>query len=385
MGNMRKTRITLAAFMACSLCHFAHPVHATMERDGATWWSVEELIEVYEEAKAERRAICGEPPSSCFAEQYFRMVEEVPKYKALERILSWQLSVTSINPAEGLIKVFYYHNTHSSLIKGIEDDKVIEYYFMGWNDYGNQIIRWDSDIPVSDGIPGNHIVYQGNSLTEGENWIPNLKETTLHVDSATLMENTSGALSVEVLGGFVASGTINYSKCLNSSEYKEGMECKLYVSNSGVKKYFPVSNLTNTRSITKETSPEETTNPDEDEINPETGTENRSEVLENSDPETESQSELSGSLEIKAKNQPKSPIDPEPKIISQVNIIPKAPETGENSSPAKYSQELVAWFVMLMIFGVLLVIWWFVPTRAEKSRKKYKKCKKSIDKTRDLR
>ncbi len=60
-------------------------------------------------------------------------------------------------------------------------------------------------------------------------------------------------------------------------------------------------------------------------------------------------------------------------------------KTGGNNDIAKYSPELIWWFVALMIFGVLLTIWWLIPTKAEKSRKKYKNSGKSIDKTKNLR
>ncbi len=384
MGKTKRIRLTLAAFMACTFCHFAHPVHATMERDGVTWWPAEELIGVYEKAEAERRAICGEPPNSCFTEQYFRMINEVPEYKALGRMLSPQLSITSVNPSEGIVKAFYYQNTTSSLIKGIEDTRAIEKYFMGWNEDGNRIIRLDSETPVSDGIPGNHIVYYGDSLNEGENWIPNLKETTLRVDSATLMKNTSGVLNVEVFGGFVASGTFNYSKRLNSPDYENGTECKLYVSDSGVKKYFPINSLASTRLNPVEVPRVKSTNPSKEDTNSETEAEAQLGGSENPNKGVESQPDLLNSSEKATKNQLEFQIGPETKVKNQVRPIPKAPETGENNA-TKYSPEQIWWFAALMVFGVLLIIWWFIPTKVEKSRKKYKKCRKSIDKSGDLR
>ena len=362
MGNRRKIRLILAAFMACSLCHFAHPVHATMERDGATWWSVEELIEVYKEAEAERETICGETLNNCYAEQYFRMVGQEPKYKALERLLSMQLSITSINPTKETIKVFFYDKPMTWLMSGIKDNTTLGSLHLYWSENTYEGAA-RSRAALTDGEKEQkHEVYNEKTEKKGENLFSPREEVELSMSAgANLVDNKSGILRIEAAGAsYGATGTRDYSGCLNSSDYREGMECKLYSSQSKGLAYFPHSEVTEPEApATSETNPEEPSPSEEATV----GEENN--IIESTSDSKKDRSEST----------------PEDRQLATI----KAPETGGNNNVAKYNPELITWFVMLMIFGVLLVIWWFIPTRTEKSRKKYKKCRKSIDKSGDLR
>ncbi len=62
------------------------------------------------------------------------------------------------------------------------------------------------------------------------------------------------------------------------------------------------------------------------------------------------------------------------------SIIPKAPNTGKLTQEKAGNQEII--LPVIVILGIMLTFWWFIPSKSEKSRKKYKK---SIDKKYKLR
>lgn len=379
-----KNKICTARFTVCISFQFAHPTHATIERDGATWWSIEELLEVYEEEVTERRTKCGEPPSNCYTDMYFDMINQEPKYRALDRVTPVQLRITSINPAKETIKIVFFDKTISGFINGAKEYMTLERLYIGWVD-GKEKTQLDAKFEtlLYGSIPGHHIVYYGDEETEGKGWAPARKEIELNVSGSNLIDNTSGILDFKAAGiQYVASGKIDYSNCLKSPDYREGMECKLYSSDKKTVTYFPYVEPVSTKS-SKESTDEPAEQPSGQPIDSDHDLVDGRSI--DDDPElTGEQLTDSGYGQADGQQTGDDYGQTDEQSTSGV-VVPKAPETGKSQIASNHDPGLIIWFISLMVIAVLLTIWWFIPTQAEKSRKKYKKSKKSIDKTRDLR
>lgn len=375
MKDMRKIRFVLLAFTVCTSFQFAHPTHATIERDGATWWSVEELLGVYKETEAEKIAECGDVQNGCYRNKHIDLISRRPEYRALERLVNAQLTATSINPAKEELKIIFFDRTNSSYLDGRRDNFKIERLYLGWFErWEQQIFKYDYESFLDGSVEGSHTVYYDNREKGSESLVAAEKEVSLPVSGSDLASNTSGVLGIKSLGSpFALTGSIDYSSCLNSPDYHEGMECKLYSSNKKTLTYFPSPG-----SLSRRSSEEPADRGGEQSSEESTGDTSRL-VAEQSNERSlieESTSTESSQEPPKENTMAKS---------EQNETVPKAPETGKSQISSNHDPGLIIWFISLMVIAVLLTIWWFIPTQAEKSRKKYKKSKKSIDKTRDLR
>ena len=69
--------------------------------------------------------------------------------------------------------------------------------------------------------------------------------------------------------------------------------------------------------------------------------------------------------------------DTKPMLLSVPNmIIPKAPETGQGTTIETELQTIVL-LLALCISGLLLAIWWFIPTESQRIRKNFTKSHKN--------
>ena len=70
--------------------------------------------------------------------------------------------------------------------------------------------------------------------------------------------------------------------------------------------------------------------------------------------------------------------DPESQKLTLLNEIPKAPETGANLEGYENETTMPLWLIILIVIGVMLIVWWFLPTENQKNRKKFGKNRKRV-------
>lgn len=325
------------------------PTFATIEERGTTWWTVDELLEFNQEVEAEKDAECGDN-KGCRMEFDFNMIEKGPKYNALNNLLEAQIWVTSVNPATETIKVLFFDDEMMLKHMGIEEKIHPEHLYIGWiENWTGQIYSYNHEQFTDGSMPGNHVMYDGSLLTNGPDWIPAWEEYEISVAGSNLTENTHGKIDFAIYAEdnmFNAQGYFDYSDCLNSPDYQEGMECKMYVSGDQWVSFFPpreqISQQDNLGQILLAENTEQETATDNTE--PGFGSSN-SEPIQSLTPTTDN---------------------------------PKAPETGANTNSHESSTQMPWWYAVLGITGIMLIVWWLLPTKSEKIRKKSEKTRKKV-------
>ena len=326
---------------------------AAISDRGTTWWSVEELLDFYQEVEKEKTNICGED-QNCRIEFGYNMIDRGPKYAALNNFLETQIWVTAVNPAKETVKVFYFDEDVMLKRMGIEEKIHLRELYMGWfNEWNAQIFNYDHEIFTNGDMADLHTIYDGNSGINGADWIPTWKEVELSVAGSNLIDNHSGILDYAVYAEnnmFSAVGTFNYSDCLNAPDYIEGVECRLMFSGDQWATYFPP----------------------------------RVQISESIE-ELPIVTEIHGDvLEEKILKATENPPEETAAIISENDTTSKeegikAPNTGRSMSAANGSASPMPWWIIMMeVLGGILMLWWFIPVRNMKKRKKSKKHEKTV-------
>lgn len=217
------------------------PTYAAMRENDTTWWSVEEMIDFYYEVEAEKEAVCGDD-QNCKMEFGFSLFDRGEKYQALQNFTETQIWLTSVNPGQETIKVFYFDDDTMLKHMGIEEKISLEHLYFGWvEDWHGQIFNYDHDYFNNGGLPGNHPMYDGSIEKNGKGWLPAMREIELSVSGSELINN-SGRIDYAAYAEynkFNAQGSFDYSNCLRSPDYELGTECKMYISADQWVSYFP--------------------------------------------------------------------------------------------------------------------------------------------------
>mgnify|MGYP003313363245 CR=1 FL=1 len=171
---------------------------ATIRDGDTTWWSVEEMLEFYQEVELEKATKCGNS-SGCKMDFNFEMIEMGPKYRALQKFISRQFLVTAINPSSETIKVLLFDEDMMSKSMGIEEKIYLEHLYLGWFDEWNaQIFNYNHEQFTNGSIAGLHTMYDGSSEKDGPDWIPTLTEVELSVAGSDLRNNLSGIIDYAI-------------------------------------------------------------------------------------------------------------------------------------------------------------------------------------------
>ena len=366
------------------------PTSAIMEARGTTWWTVEELLDFYQEVEQEKEEECGDN-QDCKMEFNFSMYEKGPKYSALDSFMQGQFWITSVNPAEETIKVLFFDEDIMLKQMGIEEKLELEHLYIAWfENWKAQVYNGDYEHFYDDYMEGLHKMYAGISSIDGPNWIPAWQEVELSVAGSHIVENTQGIITFSVFAEhnmFNAQGSTNYLSCLREPDYSYGTECKMYVSGDQGMSFFPPreqieeqNEETNVEiaAVAPETEP---TNPG---LNFEIAQEAEP-TLEQSEGEMPELLQLEQSeeetLELSQSEQATLVSETKPTILSVPDVVTlKAPETGQGTASDDIDEAPLV-LLAFCLLGVLIAMWWFTPTETQKIRKKFaKKSKKPLTK-----
>lgn len=326
---------------------------ATIEENGTTWWSVEELLDFYPEVEAEKDAECGDD-QDCRMEFNFSMIEKGEKYRALNNLIETQFWVTSINPVTETIKVLFFDEDMMLRHMGIEEKLEIEHLFIGWfENWVGQIYNYDHNSFTNGSIPGVHILY--DSTVEDPTVIIPWQENELPMFEPNISDNVLGKLDYAIFAKenkFNAQGAFDYSNCIKSSDYEPGLECKMYISADHWVAYFPPRNEIEPKEPTSQ-NPSTDNTPSDSEPTPPV-----EESLVVEQPIIDRGTELSEeSREDSVSNE------------ATLSLAPdiKAPNTGIGSCDR--AVEFPWWFMLMLLIGDIVALWLFWPTKSKKSRK----------------
>lgn len=313
--------------------------------DGATWWSVEDLLEFSEIAEAEEEELCGDR-QDCREELFFsRFESEDKRYEALEMLKEGRFWVTSVNPTAETLEVLYFDEDEMLKRWGIEEIQPLDFIFLAWfNQINGQIGNYNHYLPIEPQFSDDlHLLYADSADSFSPEGYPANTPFELSINSTNLTENTLGYIYIAVFGdSFNSKGYLDYSSCLE--DYREGETCELMFSPGRGYSYLP------SRETNEQTESETT---EEFEI--------ASQVETESPDETETEDLGIVRKITESENRPK------------LDSI-KAPNTGGNiASSCEKVVEFPWWLGILLIIGNITVLWFFGPKKSIKSLDKKQK------------
>lgn len=421
--------LTILILSAVFTVTFTAKTHALyIDEDGATWYTVPEMLEYKAEVDREEQELCGDD-MNCKQDFFFSKIETDEKFHALEQLTQQQIVVTSVNPAEETLKVLFFDEEMTLKRMGISEKLELGEFYMGWFDndveriynYGSYVEELFANV-----LPGAHYIY-----AQFDNYgdkIPANQEFKISVPGSNLNLNTSGEIAYGAFADrFNAVGRFIYTSCLTEPDYTEGTECRLMLSGEKGFSYFPPrKTLTNSELVnSKETEEDLVNNKTEgnptnnDEVNPsttendsETGLDSMNDEIDKEDsksaeatpdtipPSNIANTEQTGNDAIKNTvldnpsdyNSLQKTIISESKTTtskseittSESQVSPQAPETGTSTASEGNTAEFPWWLKAIIGLNVAILLWLFWPSR-KKPSKTTKKSKKVVDKLCHLR
>lgn len=227
---------------------------AGTEIDGMRYWSVSEMQQASELINAKREEFCA-GDQMCMEELPWQQMEELGGiYFALDPFDNIQFMLTSINPSQNKVK-FLYHD-EDRMLSRMFGEKVrhnISLVYALWVDesLGDPTVSmnwlaYEKRAPyhlgsVEEVEAATHLIFDESESELGVGWFtPNI-EHEYQVSDGNLADNTKSWLYYTLVtdeGGHTL-GTIDYSSCINSPDYTDGMECRMMYREDGLYTYIP--------------------------------------------------------------------------------------------------------------------------------------------------
>lgn len=228
--------------------------------NGLKYWTIQDIIEYGEEAEAERTALCGSD-TLCKEQYYYEHMdggEDRTRYQLLDRFNSTRIWLTSINPTTGEAKFLYQgtdgwavamgydvepENLNELYLVWLEGDAIDNYYSNSWFDPTRDHYVPDYVDEIMSGAPqsNTHEIFSYNINRDGFINYPERTEISINIpNNANLGANTDGTVYFSnMVGGLRTHGVHNYSGCINSPYYQEGMECRFIFTEDYMEQFVP--------------------------------------------------------------------------------------------------------------------------------------------------
>lgn len=351
--------------------------------DGATWYTVEELLDYRKVLDREEEEACGED-AWCKQEYFYNKMESEPRVSALEQLLQQQFVLTAVNPGEGYIKVMFFGEDMMLSRMGIREELGIDQVYIGWMEYDPERIYYGIyfDEYANGEIDGYHGIYAWRSGYEEENLIGVDEEVKL--EAGDLANNASGQLVYAVdsgYGKFNAVGRFFYANCLTEPDYFEGAECKLMISNEKGQAYYPPREtiLINNNNLSDNDDNALANEANNSNLIDTINDDSSNNVVTISNNGADSEIDVnSGSIDDEVGIERDDRINENSVDVGEIKLNAtmskgakdefergiKAPDTGANSEPCNQKVvEFPWWLGALIIGGDVVVMWLFWPNR----------------------
>lgn len=336
--------------------------------DGTTWYSAKEMSAVIEKEMNNIRLYCEETDYDCWRQIYEVRASSDLRFFITDFFAAKMFVPTIINHEEGTITSVFHNG--SFLEHGYADmtGYSIDEIYLAWFDYPTYGVFVDLQrFKNSEEVDGMHQLYKQYNY---EQPIP------LFIDYEMPLADhlpDDYMINFHVVGGnFTATGTYDYSHCVNSPSYVPGMECRFMMSEDMGSDYFPFW-------------PGDESDTDLGFLNEDDGIDYEqllyrpdsfSDLLPNepisnpTEPISYSEETTSGSANSDLESN-LTPLDLGSFDQKEISV-PSAPNTGLSEGPVcEKTIEFPWWITLLVAMGEVLVLWWFVPTR--KNMKNLKK------------
>ena len=372
-------KISLISTLAVLMSGIGLQATPVFARESSEIWTVPQLMTIQKEVAAETAELCS-GYTFCEDELYLSHLETGGKYAALDGFSNMIILITAINPSNSTIRVIFHDE--DLMMRWLPEEgrrsTLDELYVSKFSnrpgiDEAHDIMRsgYSSDT--------HHPLFAGTAATNGAGWFTPDIEVELPITNATSLLEAPYIIHFAMEADYTnVIGAHDYSDCLASPAYEEGMECRVVFDENGwfyFLPFWPGAESSATITVAKDPTLEDTTPGD-------TLTEDS--ILSDDTPaegglgfvEPEEGTTLAAGLNPEAAS-----IEPTPTS----DTLPTAPDTGSPTYGFHAKKtDLPLWIAGLIIANFALLIWWFTPIH-KKSPKNPKKSKKGIDKKTRLR
>ena len=223
-------------------------VSASAVIDNKEYWSIKELLEYEPTAIALHDSTCGDD-NDCKIKIYYEQDDYHVGgiYSAWRAFKDNRLLVTSINPAADSFRIFYQNESLIFKYLGMyEWPESLNEISAVWLDE-NTSFYWDETENLSQPYPwyvvaqrngkdtsGVHFLLSEDNEKQPYGWFPENQEVEFHDVSYNLEQNKQNIIYAEMHSEQMYFLNIaDYSGCLASPYYQNGMECRLLFSEAG--------------------------------------------------------------------------------------------------------------------------------------------------------
>ena len=366
-----KKRLLLSLILAFAsvFANFENTQAMTIDEKGDRWWTIEELLQATKEMDEITKELCGDKPE-CLMDEAFKLMDSDGKYRAADILNNMILMITDINPTDNTIKILFNGEDEMMKRMGRSEKYDLDELIIVWRGKEDAPNSFVDPIRLGEEAVGWHEIF---TYLGGETNIKEGEEIELKgLPSSNLIDNKKGILEYSVLAGPLgAGGIIDYTSCLNSPDYKEGMGCKMMISENPDIAFVPYE-------ITKDDPLEEVEKANEDKtsetqlLSEQPNNEKKdNESVANITPHNTNESSSEKMIAHIENDDAKNIIEPKKDSADKQNNANGnigAPNSGNNCENEQFS--FPWWFLILLVILDILLVWWWMPSKNQKKMKK---------------
>ena len=372
------------------------PNQASAITHGARFWTIPQLIEMKAKADTELDELTEHCAGDreCKDDIFFERLESDGKYLAIDNFSNMILMVTAINSSNSTVRVMF-HDEDPMLERMIGEKQraTLSELHIAW--FTKPPVMYNSYYAVYGNYEEGmyHNLYSGFAAENDEDWLAPNVEVELEINDAASLYNEPYIIYFTMEADITSvSGVHDYSDCLTSPAYKEGMECRMVFDEVGGFYFLPfLPGATTPVAISDATEPEPSEPADKPSVAPSAEEPTTPSPTPTLDPESIADPNPTPEPEIIPNPEPATPAEFESdmgrineasgmSLAANITLDPKTPDTGTQTYPdATYGREIEMpwWIAGLIISGIGLLIWWFIPNRHNLHQNPQKSSKKS--------
>lgn len=340
------------------------------------YWTVDELIKMNDEREAEKDRQCSGDPA-CEREFYEKIRETDSKENmVLDLFTGYRILITQINPEKEAVSVLYHDVDDMMREFGETTSEPLDEFHLVWLESYFPDPRTDFTIgrhpafvdQIHNGElgPETHFLMTRSIANDGPDWItPNIEvEFTTHEHE--LSQNYTGTLFYAArINRWEPFNGYDYGSCLEHPAYTPGMTCHFVFYENSLREYLPEAVIKEDRKPKEEpaqalktTTGISEVSREETSISVQTTPEKPADTPRNTTATTSSgptpEAEISTSTMRVPENTPNSQVE--------------VPLAANSSKLEKEASDFPWWLLIFIIFGITIIIWWFVPIEKVEKR-----------------
>ena len=309
----------------------------TFAEEVKDYWTYDEMTTFSKVFQSELEIECEGQDEWCKEMYLYQVYERGDKYRALLNYEAVPMIISSINPSKQTLSVIYRDDFLRDKFYNITNEAYVKDLFIIRYDINQKDLAFE--LEIQNGTIGDkvHLEVVEFESENGERWLPNNTEVTFKMKDGLFndtMINKFWYYFSTTRGNW--GHLADVGSCIDEITGKDNYECRIVYRADNVA-YIPQEVVESEPIIEYEPT-----------VEPEPTTEYEPESIEES-----------GEIMVPLQK---------PVIL--------APDTSAPINDKNKSKEMPWWITTLIISGSLLLVWWFLPTKFTKTRKKSKKVEK---------